>query len=301
MLTPSSTVSRKGAKPKGPFDAKPAKPLPSHLSRLLETQTALQHALSHALATSATSPSETGVVRNVLNHLSLATYAGLATSFDLDDLRRLCWVWEWDGKQLSPQEMKGKATPSRTEDDNPFFDKPTPKVANKVLTSKEDNPFLVEREPMPMERLRSKVRPKIVEDGDNPFVDEGTSTLKKKGKGKATTLLDEDEDEKVKFTATTQSSSSSAKEWTRGAMGFVLSQCTHHSKVAGSRVPAYGIGIEVEMDIDKDMTGGMAAVARWTAAAESRRKQFRAKLEQWVQVRVYPSFKRENLTNMPSA
>lgn len=297
MLTPSSTVSRKGAKPKGPFDAKPAKPLPSHLSRLLETQTALQHALSHALATSATSPSETGVVRNVLNHLSLATYAGLATSFDLDDLRRLCWVWEWDGKQLPPQETKGKGTPPRTEDDNPFFDKPTPKVANKVLTCKEDNPFLVEREPMPMERLRSKTRPKIVEDGDNPFVDEATS----KGKGKATTLLDEDEDEEVKFTATKQSSSSSAKDWTRGAMGFVLSQCTHHSKVAGSRVPAYGIGIEVEMDIDKDMTGGMAAVARWTASAESRRKQFRTKLEQWVQVRVCLSNAKTPLMCLASA
>ncbi|KAJ7882220.1 hypothetical protein B0H14DRAFT_3756926 [Mycena olivaceomarginata] len=45
-----------------------------------------------------------------------------------------------------------------------------------------------------------------------------------------------------------------------GAMGIVLSPATHHSRGDGKRVPAYGIGIEVDMDIDKDMPGGMAAV-----------------------------------------
>lgn len=67
-------------------------------------------------------------------------------------------------------------------------------------------------------------------------------------------------------------------------MGFVLTSATHHSKVDKKRVPAYGIGIEVEMDIDKDMGGGMAAVARWTAAAEQRKSQFHAKLVKWQQV-----------------
>lgn len=69
-------------------------------------------------------------------------------------------------------------------------------------------------------------------------------------------------------------------------MGIVLSPATHHSKVGGKRVPAYGIGIEVEMDIDKDMGGGMAAVARWTASAETRRAEFRAKLQRWIEVRI---------------
>jgi hypothetical protein len=41
------------------------------------------------------------------------------------------------------------------------------------------------------------------------------------------------------------------------------------------------------MDIDKDMGGGMAAVARWTAAAETRRSEFRDKLECWAKVRIY--------------
>jgi hypothetical protein len=68
-------------------------------------------------------------------------------------------------------------------------------------------------------------------------------------------------------------------------MGFVITSTTHFTRSGGTRVPAYGIGIEVEIDIDKDMGGGMAAVARWTAASESRRVQFKTKLEKWVKVR----------------
>ncbi|KAJ6539203.1 hypothetical protein B0H19DRAFT_1177679 [Mycena capillaripes] len=167
--------------------------LPPHLSRLCTIHTGLQHALSHALATCAVSPSsDTGIVRNVLNNLSLSTYSGLSTQFEIADLRRLCWIWEWDGSTL-PSDA------SSSEEDNPFLD-------------------------------------------DRP----------------------------------------AQKDWTRGAMGIVLSPATHHSRVDGKRTPAYGIGIEVEMDIDKDMPGGMAAVARWTAAGESRREAFREKINSWV-------------------
>lgn len=74
------------------------------------------------------------------------------------------------------------------------------------------------------------------------------------------------------------------KDWTRGAMGIVISPSTHYTKNSKKRVPAYGIGIEVEMDIDKDMRGGMAAVARWTAASETRRQEFRHKLQRWAKV-----------------
>ncbi|KAJ7781391.1 hypothetical protein B0H16DRAFT_1498274 [Mycena metata] len=171
--------------------------LPLHLSRLCTIYTGLQHALSHALATCAASPtSDTGIVRNVLNNLSLSTYSGLSTKFEVNDLRRLCWVWEWDAKAL----------PS----------------AGSLLTAEEDNPFLEDRPP--------------------------------------------------------------PKDWTRGAMGIIISAATHHSKVDGKRVPAYGIGIEVEMDIDKDMSGGMAAIARWTTAAESRREAFREKVYKWMKL-----------------
>ena len=194
-LTPPSTSTRKAGRS--------LVDLPPHLSRLHTVQTALQQALSHALATCAVSPSsDTGIIRNVLNHFSLTTYTGLTTKFDIDDLRRLCWVWEWDGKSPSDQTKK----PKSSEDD--------------------EDPFL---EPHPP---------------------------------------------------------SQPKDWTRGSMGLVVSPTTHFAKSKGKRVPAYGIGIEVEMDIDKDMKGGMAAVARWTAAGETRLQEFRGKLERWLKVGV---------------
>ncbi|KAF5367510.1 hypothetical protein D9758_003762 [Tetrapyrgos nigripes] len=170
--------------------------LPSHLTRLEGIQTALQQALSHALATCAVSPSETGVVRNVLNHVSLNTYAGLSIAFTVDDLRRLCWIWEWDGK-----------SPAKIEDDD---------------------------------------------DEENPFVNPTTS--------------------------------SKIKDWTRGGMSMVITPTTHLLKAEGKRVPAYGLGIEVEVDLDKDQESGMAAVARWTAAAETRRIQFHEKLISWTKM-----------------
>lgn len=184
--------------------------LPDHISRLYKTQTALQHALSHALATCAVSPSEdTGIVRNVLNHMSIGAYTGLTTNIDVEDLKRLCWLWEWDGKTL-PSGAGTSAGKEKTKEDE------------------EENPFLDDVKP------------------------------------------------------TTQTP---LKDWTRGAMGIVISQATHHQKSTASRIPVYGIGIEVEMDIDKDMKGGMAAVARWTADKETRRKAVMTKLRQWVKVR----------------
>ncbi|OBZ76778.1 hypothetical protein A0H81_03971 [Grifola frondosa] len=219
--TPPPTVTRRKVKAV-------ATSLPPHLARLHTIQTAIQHALSHALATCAVSPSEdTGIVRNVLNHYSLSTYTGLTTKFEVDDLLRLCWLWEWDGKTLSsaerPSNGKGKAD----------------------------------------------------DDDENPFLD------------------------------TYQPPSSAPKDWTRGSMGFVVSQTSHHSKSAGTRVPAYGLGIEVEMDIDKDMKGGMAAVARWTAASEARRKEVLKKLEGWVDLHKdkssVPQIPLADLPDLPAA
>ncbi|KAF8631198.1 hypothetical protein AX15_002530 [Amanita polypyramis BW_CC] len=196
--------------------------LPAHLSRLVTIQISLQHALSHALATCAVSPSqETGVVRNVLNHLSLATYTGLTVQINLDDLRRLCWLWEWDGRSTTENTSK---LVNSDEDDNPFLDSPV---------------------------------------------------------------------------------ASTDTDWVRGAMGFVISPAMHYSKSDRKRVPAFGIGIEVEMDIDKDMKGGMAAVARWTAAADKRRHDFRQKLERWVELHsgetAVPVIPLANLPSLPTA
>ncbi|KAI0832569.1 hypothetical protein BC628DRAFT_1492686 [Trametes gibbosa] len=227
--TPPSTVTRR--KITKDVDAFA---LPTHISRMHTIQTALQHALSHALATCAAAPSEdTGVVRNVLNHMSLGAYSGLTTKIDTDDLKRLCWLWEWDGDVPSPkaQGSKGKS-----------------KKAQEAEEDEEDNPFLEGSKPPPV---------------------------------------------------------STPKDWQRGGMGFVVSQTTHYSKSLGARVPVYGLGIEVEMDIDKDMKGGMAAVARWTTGGETRRKQVLSKLQQWVKLhaddKVVPQIPMADLPALPSS
>ena len=137
-----------------------------------------------------------------MNHLSLATYTGLTTQFNVDDLSRLCWIWEWDGKSLPSSQGQCETA---EHDDNPFLDNPRPP-------------------------------------------------------------------------------SSSSTDWTRGSSGLIINPTSHYSKVDRKRIPAYGIGIEVEMDIDKDMGGGMAAVARWTAATETRRSDFCAKVTRWMDV-----------------
>ncbi|KAJ3790506.1 hypothetical protein GGU10DRAFT_158676 [Lentinula aff. detonsa] len=93
--------------------------LTPHLTRLQSIQTSLQQALSHALASCAASPSsDTGVLRNVVNHISLSHYAGLTTNFTVEDLRRLCWLWEWDGSSKDKNSVE--------DDDNPFLDAPSP-------------------------------------------------------------------------------------------------------------------------------------------------------------------------------
>ena len=175
----------------------------------MKIQNAIQQALSHALATCAISPSQdSGRVLNVLNHISLTTYAGLSSSFGVEDLKRLCWIWEWDGQTL-----------------------PEDKQATSNGNAGEDNPFLEETPP-------------------------------------------------------------THDDWTRGSMGFTLSLGSHYVKSERKRIPVYGIGIEVEMNIDKDMGGGMAAVARWTASGESRRVELVGKMERWIEVRVAHSASR---------
>lgn len=277
--------------------------------RLYNIQTALQQALSHALATCAVAPSEdTGVVRNVLNHMSLTTYSGFTTKFDADELKRLCWLWEWDGEQLpSAEDVKDNRDKSQVDDDNPFLDDPpvmspsnmtpkaktrpassTSKIPIRVTTSstaildEDDNPFL-DSTPKANVAMKSKVVKTPIKDIDeNPFLDtRPPQSPYKTPRVKA--QLDSD-DENVFLEKRPVASTS--KDWTRGAMGFVISQTSHFSKSLNMRVPVYGIGIEVEMDITKGMGGGMAAVARWTAASETRRKDVRVKLEKWVQVGV---------------
>src|SRR6201996_5806191 len=170
--------------------------LPSPLHRLLRLQLTLHHGLSHALATSATSPDhDSGTVSNVLNHLFLTT-----KGFELHDLSRLCWLWEWD-KLAVP----APTSPAIEEDENPFV---VPKAT---------------REP-------------------------------------------------------------EQKNWQRGAMGIILTPATHFDRDLARRIPVYGIGVQVDMDIHTGLTDGMASIARWTGAAQARKAELLDKLNKWIEL-----------------
>ncbi|CCM04838.1 uncharacterized protein FIBRA_07031 [Fibroporia radiculosa] len=272
--TPPSTVTRQKFKADGPG-------LPSSLSRLYNIHTALQQALSHALASCAVAPSEdTGVIRNVLNHISLTTYSGFNTKFDTDDIKRLCWLWEWDGKDVPTMKAADKGD---TKSDGNDFSKNTDTLASsskattlreKSLMNEDDNPFL-DWTP----KAFTKNPTFATDDDENPFLDNRISP--RKSSPKAMIALSEDDDNPF---LENRPEKSSSKDWTRGGAGFVISQTSHYSKAVAARVPVYGIGIEVEMDIDKGMGGGMAAVARWTAASETRRKEILRKLECWYKL-----------------
>ena len=211
-LIPSlrSATPSKASASGSPSKPEPVSGLPSHLLRLVKIQSTLQHVISHSLATSGVAPStETGIVRNVLDHLTLNSRTGLDIRLDVDDIRRLCWLWEWDGK------IKSKLT------------------ANKSILKSVDE--------------------------ENPFAAEDTVPVVN-------------------------------QDWSRGAMGFIISQTTHFDKSSQSRIPAYGIGIEIEMDLDKDEGGGMASVARWTAGGEKRRRDVLDKARKWVEASLHSDF-----------
>ncbi len=209
--------------------------------------------MSFALATGQIAPDpDNGRVPAVLNHLAIAERGMGGVRMDVNDLRRLCWVWEWDQdaehEPPSTQEtetiLSQRATRTRVhsdasmrsgncakeedgEDDDPFLDKPT--------------------------QFKGKAQ------GDNPFVHAPESQA--------------------------------PKDWVRGGSGFIITPAMHAQKNAATgtskREPAYGIGIEVDWaqeDISGGRVGGMGAVARWAAAGEMRKRVFNEKLERWVEV-----------------
>ena len=201
-----------------------------------------------SLATAQISPDpDTGLVPNVLNHMSLQE-RGLGVRATVDDLKKLCWIWEWDGVTVpahitrqpimsSTKKEKGKSL--KDEDDNSD-------IEEQIGEDPEENPFLAKPIPAPGE-------------DDNPFISEKRSAP--------------------------------PKDWIRGGMGFCLSSTMHVTRLDKSspnkRVPAYGIGIEVDWsheDVSSGRVGGMTAVARWTGGGELRKKALRKKLDSWKEV-----------------
>lgn len=114
-----------------------AETLPEDLAHLYHAHTALEHALTVALATAQISPDpDTGRVPAVLNHLSVQQ-KGLGVRLDIDDLKRLCWLWEWDG-QTFPKALEAGLGGG---------DGPSTLVTEVIRDDDISNPFLMKSEP----------------------------------------------------------------------------------------------------------------------------------------------------------
>ncbi|CAE6397745.1 unnamed protein product [Rhizoctonia solani] len=193
-------------------------PLPAHLSRMIATHTAIESTLSLSLATSSRAPSQlTGHLPAITNTVAIES-AGLRVRCGVEELRRLCWLWEWDGCTL----------PQSVNEDR--------KVADR------------------------SVGPLVDSSEDNPFLD--SNTPRKPAPAPAPP----------------------PKDWIRGGMGLIVTPTTQLQRAEGRRVPAYGVGIKVEVTTDESVGVALSAVAKWTADSHLRRKELTDKLHQWVKL-----------------
>ncbi|KAG8746295.1 hypothetical protein FRC12_014326 [Ceratobasidium sp. 428] len=154
-------------------------------------------------------------IRAITNTVALET-AGLRVRLGTDEIRRLCWLWEWDGDALP--EDKPPKTPAR--------------AVGPIEDSSEDNPFLesnTPRKPVP-----APVPPPT--------------------------------------------------DWVRGGMGLIITPTTQLQRAQGRRMPAYGIGVKVEVASEKSTGVALSAVAKWTADSHLRRKEIADKLQRWVKL-----------------
>ncbi|CAE6471928.1 hypothetical protein ACGC1H_003820 [Rhizoctonia solani] len=193
-------------------------PLPSHLSRMITTHTAIESTLSLSLATSSRAPSQlTGHLPAITNTVAIES-AGLRVRCGVEELRRLCWLWEWDGCTL----------PQSVNEDR----KVTVRSAGPLEDSSEDNPFL------------------------------DSNTPRKAAPAPAPP----------------------PKDWVRGGMGLIITPTTQLQRAEGRRIPAYGVGIKVEVTTDESVGVALSAVAKWTADSHLRRKELTDKLHHWVKL-----------------
>lgn len=218
MAKSSAATSPLAASPRSPITPRAKSiPLPSHLSRLSAAHTAIETSLALSLATSSRGPSqETGCLPAITNTVALET-AGLRVRCGPDEIRRLCWLWEWDGAAL----------PDSTQD-RPFAG--TKRTVGPIEDSSEDNPFLESNTP----RKATPAPPPT--------------------------------------------------DWVRGGMGLIVTPTTQLQRAEGRRVPAYGIGIKVEVSSGHSTGVALSSVAKWTADSHLRRREVNDKLQQWVKV-----------------
>lgn len=192
-------------------------PLPSNLAKLVSVHTAIETSLSLSLATSSRAPSQqTGHLPAITNTVALES-AGLRVRCGVEEIKRLCWLWEWDGTTV-PEPEEG--------------DKASVRSLGPIEDSSEDNPFLESNTPRKPAPVRTP-----------PPTD-----------------------------------------WVRGGMGLIVTPTTQLQRAEGRRVPAYGIGIKVEVSSEESVGVALSAVAKWTADSHLRRKELTDKLRQWAKL-----------------
>ncbi|KDQ06358.1 hypothetical protein BOTBODRAFT_181644 [Botryobasidium botryosum FD-172 SS1] len=74
------------------------------------------------------------------------------------------------------------------------------------------------------------------------------------------------------------------RNWVHGGLSFLVIPTTQFQHDVGKCVPAYGIGVKVDMS---DGQSGMTAITQWTTGGEERRKEVGRKLMEWVKVSTY--------------
>ncbi|KAG9080136.1 hypothetical protein FRC06_007041 [Ceratobasidium sp. 370] len=179
---------------------------------------AIETSLSLSLATSSRAPSaETGHLAAITNTVALET-AGLRVRLGTEEIRRLCWLWEWDGDAL-PEEKAPK---------------PSARAVGPIEDSSEDNPFLESSAPRKPAPAPAPAPPPT--------------------------------------------------DWVRGGMGLIVTPTTQLQRAQGRRIPAYGVGIKVEVASEKSTGVALSAVAKWTADSHLRRKELTEKLQNWVKL-----------------
>lgn len=206
--------------------------------------------MSFALATGQMAPDpDNGRVPAVLNHLGIAERGMGGTRMDVDDLRRLCWVWEWvrDAEHDPPSTQETESVLSQLTTRARVHSDTSVNSANEV-EDEDDNPFI--HKPT---HLKGRAQE------DDPLVGGSESETPKDWiRGGSGFII------------------TPAMHVQKNAVSGIP-----------KREPAYGIGIEVDWaqeDVAGGRVGGMGAVARWAAAGETRKRAFKEKLERWVEV-----------------
>ena len=189
--------------------------------------------------------SDNGRAPAVLNHLGIAERGMGSMRMDVDDLRRLCWIWEWD-----------------------------PDAEHETPLTQEMEPVLSERTTRTHVHSSAGMRSvnsakEVGDEDDDPFL---CKPMHFKGKAQEDNYGSKSETPKdwirrgsgFIITPTLHTATGTSKREPAYGIGIEV-DCAHE-------------------DVTSGRVGGTPALERWAAAREMRKGMFKAKLERWVEV-----------------